>query len=255
MMSVSHPNFYENLQEARLRLRSTVVLYDGEPYQIIGITDHKGDGIFRVYLDAIGHDAEKHRHPNPYDIWGNYPHDHPSLGEMFDKWMEANPKSGVLRKQMNSPLFNKFRPFPLGMCDVGKHTYFVERQPNRKTEQGLVRSMLYENLISTGAIEQFRGLGNINLYGKEFRDTIMGKYPSPEICLTELLDPNTENYSHGFHRNFALARGPIDMLFLAYKSDIVGVLTNSNFGVLKLGKKFGHTREAIADLQLFTNIL
>jgi hypothetical protein len=51
--------------------------------------------------------------------------------------MAEHPAAGILRKQMNSPLFNKFRPYPLGMCNTkGQRAYYLERQPNRKTEQG-----------------------------------------------------------------------------------------------------------------------
>jgi hypothetical protein len=141
-----HPNFYENVKEAMMRLRRTVVLYDGEPWVVLAITNHKPDGIFRVYLDPIGKDPNKNRQrPEPE----GFPPEHPGLGGYMDTWIDEHPDSGIKRKQMNSPLFNKFRPYPLGMCNIkGSGCYYIERQPNRKTEQGLISSMLFETLIT-----------------------------------------------------------------------------------------------------------
>jgi hypothetical protein len=252
---VKHKNFYETLKEALMRLRRTVIVYDGIPYRVITITNHMEDEIFRVYLEPIGQTHEEmmeRENPQP----DNYPPEHPEVGKYMDKFIETHPTYGILRKQINSPKFNNFRPYPLGMCNLfGSGTYYVERQPNRKTEQGLISSMLHETPITTGSGPQTATrCGTISVYGPEFKACVMGEYPTAAQTLAALLDPEVTNEAGGFHREFALVRGPIDMIFLAYRHDVVGVLPFGDFSVLKLGRKFGHCREVIDELGLFSTI-
>lgn len=237
-----------------MRLRRTVVLYDGEPYCVICITNHKNDDIFRIYLDPIGkyYDPDN---PRPRPEPEQFPPEHPGIGPYMDTWMTEHPDCGILRKQMNSPLFNKFRPYPLGMCNIkGSGTYYIERQPNRKTEQGLVSSMLFETQISTAPATTKR-TGTVDVYGPGFRACVMAEHPSAAECLANLLDPDIVNSAAAFNRNFALVRGPIEMLFLAYKHDIIGVLPKNNFECVRLGREFHHTKEVVEGLNLFQTIM
>jgi hypothetical protein len=55
----THPNTFETVKEAMMRLRRTVVVYDGQPFVVLCITNHKADGIFRIYLQATGLDPNK----------------------------------------------------------------------------------------------------------------------------------------------------------------------------------------------------
>lgn len=248
------PNVYENVKEAMLRLRRTVVVYDGEPYVVLAITNHKADGIFRIYLDPTAKSSEQISvgRPEPEQ----YPAEHPGLGDYMDAWMTAHPNSGVIRKQMNSPLFNKFRPYPLGMCNTkGGGCYYVERQPNRRTEQGLLSSMLQETPINLAPSQPPRTRVNVDVYGKAFKDCIMGQYPSAQEVLTNLNDPDVVNDAAAFDRHFALVRGPLNMLFLAYKSDIIGVLPKGNFDMVRLGREFQHCKEVVENLGLFSAII
>lgn len=247
------PNTFENVKEAMLRLRRTVVLYDGEPYIVLVVTNHKNDNIFRIYLEPTGRDPnKKYERPEPEQ----YPPEHPGLGQYMDTYLTQHPDCGVLRKKMNSPLFNKFRPYPLGMCNIkGDGTYYVERQPNRKTEQGLISSMLDETRISTSPSTAPRRSGYVEVYGSAFRDCVMGKYPTAAECLANLIDPDVVNDAAAFHRDFALVRGPIDMLFVAYKHDIIGVLPKNNFDYIRLGREFHHTKEVVEGLGVFQSIM
>ena len=120
-----YKNFYENQKEATMRLVSTIVCYDGIPCQVLAITAHKPDGIFRVYLDPIG---QEHGGPARPDIDG-VPRDHTGLGAIMDNFMDKHPGHLLMRKHMNSPAFNKYRPFPLGMLNVSGKTFYMERQP------------------------------------------------------------------------------------------------------------------------------
>lgn len=252
-----HPNFYENIKEAHMRLVNTVVLYDGEPYYILTITDHNPDGVFRVYMDPLGRpEGLVHQnHEVPYE-W----YDEPGMsrGQKMDQWLEKNEKLGIIRKMMNSPKFNRFRPFPLGMCNIVGRVYYVERGPVRHTQQGLMQTMLNSTPLALdyqsvpGASK--RSSASPNIFSVDFYNTIMGKYPTARECLDNLNDPKIGNEGAAFSRNFCFVRGPLDMMFLGYKEDIVGYLPHSDFDEIRLGKQFGHVREAVSELELFNSV-
>ncbi len=248
----SYTNFYENAKEAELRLKNTVVLYDGEPYLVLAICDHKPDGIYRIYLDPIGPEMTSSQgYGIPYN--GPWPDQYNNRGDALDAWMTNHPaQNKILRKMMNSPAFNKFRPFPLGMTNLKGNVYYLERHPTRKTEQGLTDGMLVCNPVTFDKTARAASPG---LCSAQMRDTIMGNYPSAQECLTKLLHPENINNAVAFNRSFAFVRGPIDTVFLAYKSDIVGLLPSSSLASLKLAKKFNYTKEAIEELNLFGSLI
>lgn len=252
---MQHPNFFETLKEAHLRLRGTVVLYDKKPYYVLAITDHKKDGIFRIYLDPIGWDQNK-THEQPQALH-NYGAESEELGVALDQYLDANTSSPILRKQMNSPLFDKFRPFSLGMCNIGKRCVYTEWQPTRSTYQGLTRQNVTEHVVTLGeqpAKRSISGSSFVNTVSQEFEETITGSYPSAGDCLSNLSSGEFENEAVGFAKNFAFIRGPIDTIFLAYKTDVVGWLPDGDTSKVILGKKFRHTREVIEALALFHSI-
>src|SRR3546814_12211748 len=121
-----------------MRLVNTVVMYDNRPYYVLCSTDHKKDGIFRMYLDELYTErgAAISRIPGiPYEYNDGTPQ-HIERGKRMDNFLKDNPDCGIIRKNMDSPLFNRFRPFPLGMCNLNGETYFLCRSPTRNTQQG-----------------------------------------------------------------------------------------------------------------------
>ena len=260
-MSVNHTNFYENLPEAQMRIRQTVVLYDGSPYYVIAITDHKGDGVFRVYLEPLADAGRGYKSVNQEirNITGVYPASDNRLGPAIDEWLTKNKATTtILRKKMNSPLFAKFRPFPLGMLNTGESAngrcYYVERQPMRHREQGLTAAMLTEYPVSCGRDKTYNGLNSVSIYTEAFKDLVLGKYPSGKECLSALLDSDVTNEALAFHRLFAFIRGPLDQIFLGYKDEVVGVLPNDDLSMVRLGTRYRHLKESIQDLGLFGNV-
>lgn len=245
-----HVNFYENLKEAHIRLRGTIVMYDGEPYFVQTIAAHKPDGVFRVYLSPMDSDIESL--PPIHQI----PFDHSTLGTALDNWMQENPKTKVIRKMMNSPLFNKFRPFPLGMCFWQDDVIFLERSPLRVTQQGLAGNHIVETLIdlSNDTPGEPGGYRRVPFAGKEMRDCILGIYPSAQDCVRQLNNPDVSNNSAAFHRNFAVTKGPVGTMFVAYKTDVVGILPDANLSVLRLGREYAHVYEAAQELGVFGRI-
>lgn len=207
--SANHVNFYENLEEAHRRLLATVVMYDGSPYIVQAITAHRPDEVFRVYLMPLGYEQDMAK-PDSLPNFSQHNRQSPALGMYLDKWMEANPKQDALiRKRMDSKHFNKFRPFPLGMVVRGKHTYYVERTPQRRMEQGLTQAAIVETSVSLMPQEEgprSSRYGVVHLYSKELADCILGKYLPAEEALSNLLDPEVENVSLPFNRQFAFIR-------------------------------------------------
>lgn len=250
-MPVQHVNFYENQKEAAIRLHNTIVMYDGEPYYVLCICDHKPDDIIRLYLSPIG-DKDGMEQQRIGGIPFQSSPDPKVVGQKMDEYLDKTPSSKIIRKMMNSPLFNKFRPFPLGMCNTGDKVYYTERGPTRATFQGLNGPMLHQFLLGHTGPRNYDG---VYMYGPEFRDTILGRYPSAHDVLEGLRDKGITNEGAAFHREFAIMRGPMNMLFLAYKHDFVGLLLNNDFSTLKLNRDYVHCREVISDLGLFYDIV
>jgi len=252
------PNFYENLKEASMRLRGTIVCYDGEPYRVVCITNHKSDGIFRAYLEPV----KTHEHIMSHCAstsapYLKYPDQHLELGPQMDKWLQSSDnKYGILRKHLNSPLFKKFRPFPLGMVNKKGEVIYIQRQPNRKVEQGLIQSMVNQHHVQLDT--KPGGRSNFfldSLYNREFYNCVVGNYPDFDTCLSNLKDPEIANKSVAFDRHFALLRGPINMLFLAYKTDVIGYLTHKNKEEILLAKEFEYAKEVVQELEIFNKIV
>lgn len=254
------PNFYENYDEAYKRLHNTIVCYDGHPHQVFWISEHAEDGFLRAYLYPVEEGGKSDFSAKLPDVAGAI-YQNPGeinkkvAGKFIDKWMDENKNKNILiRKKLNSPLFNKFRPFPLGMVNQKDFAYYVERQPLRKTEQGLLRSSLQETKCQLITILSPLGIINTNLYSESFVDCVKGVYPTFYDARNWLENPECGNTSIGFHRLFALVKGPLDILFLQYKTDIVGYMPQKGASALKLGKDFKHLKEVVQELDVFNYI-
>lgn len=247
-MPVQHVNFYESLKEAQMRLNQTIVMYDNEPYFVICIDNHKSDGIFRVYMEPLGSPRGLTFSSSPYSA------NHPGID--MDHFLDTyKDKTPIIRKQLNSPLFNKFRPFPLGMCDSNGSTYYCERAPVRGTYQGLNRDMLNSKLISLDTSKGGPGRYGPEMYSEDFRKTILGQYMSAQDALSHLVSNKVKNQSLSFHREFCFIKGPVGTLFLAYKTEVVGNVVNRDFSQLNLVKKYFYTQEVINELGVFDKIV
>lgn len=256
---MQYPNFYETINEARMRLDETIVLYDGIPYHVLCVTDHKPDGIFRVYLDPVADDGKPfHRKTAvPYN-WCDEPG--MTKGQKMDEWLDSTTgkSSPILRKMMNSPKFNKFRPFPLGMLNCKGRAMYVERSPTRHTQQGLtgagLNGLYFDVIDGSGSFSRPGGQTDVSSTCPGLYSTIMGIYPDVDLTLTNLTDDSISNTSTAFHREFAIVRGPMNLLFLAYKGEVIGYLPYSNTNEIKIGAKFSYVKEVVDELACFNKI-
>lgn len=248
-MGASYTNFYETIKEAQMRLTNTIVLYAGEPYYVLCVTDN-ADGIFRIYMCPVGDQMAPNNFSDiPYSGSDQY---YPAGGKSkaMDDWITAHPGSGVIRKMMNSPKFNKFRPFPLGMCNVGPHCVYVERQPTRRSEQGLTPNMLYSRPINLNPGPYGT---DVNTWSDSFYKCVKGLYPSFTEALELLKAPN--QIAVGFHRLFAVCKGPVGSSFLVYKDSIVGQLSRSANKDVVLSPESLHVKEITEELGVFNTVL
>lgn len=248
---VTYTNFYETVKEADMRLRYTIVMYEGEPYYVLAIGGHHDDGIFRIYLDKMG-DPEGLTHqrmPVPFNDGLGVD----GAAKNLDAWLKIHPDKGVIRKMMNSPGFNKFRPFPLGMVNHFGTVCYAERRPVRHTQQGLTDSMIRQVVLTINP-KMPKMSGGLCTTSYPLYETIMNRYPEPEECVKQLMAQDNGNTGAAFHRQFAFMKGPIDVIFLAYKEDIVGVLPEGNLSRVKLAPTFKHTKEVVQDLHIFNTV-
>jgi hypothetical protein len=134
-------------------------------------------------------------------------------------------------------------------------TLYLERQPNRLTQQGLIKSMIYISPVNAAMSRPPSPVNyGFDIWSEDFHDCIMGIYPSIDTCLSKLRDTNFCNEAAAFDRYFAIVKGPIGMLFLSYKGDIVGLLDNNNLSSVTIDSDFKYTREAVSDLKVFNTI-
>lgn len=261
---VKHTNFYENIKEAGMRLVNTIVVYDNEPFYVLCIDDHMKDGIFRIYLDPVPDKEDLMAHQKysmPFQSWDFAKHK--TVGPAMDEWLETadGKRSGVLRKMMNSPKFNNYRPFSLGMVNMSDRVYYCRRQPTRHTQQGLTQTMLNVSPVSLTAssaeeaLAPYRGRGaNVSITSYQLGDAIRNIYPDYKEVITNLNDDQVANQACAFHREFAAVRGPLNLLFLAYKDEIVGLLDGESGDKLVLEKRYSYVKEVAETTGVFSTI-
>lgn len=262
----SHPNFYESLEEARMRLRGTVVTYEGEPYYVIEICNHKQDGKFRIYLDSLARIKSARATYVDFPSVSDLPHS--AVGPCLDEWIDKNPDKGVLRKYMSAAGFNKYRPFPLGNVNQNGGVVYVERTPTRHTFQGLKLDalicmpvtpvpdrapMMGKKKSYFDSYTEGKAVG-MDFYSDGFYEMITGQYPTAEEVVKNLKDPDVINVGVAFNREFSIFRGPLSMLFLCHQHQGVALLPNKDLSEVKLGRQYDYLMEQIHDLNVFNKI-
>lgn len=226
----NYPNFYENMEEMVHRLLNTVVKYADDFFSVHSIENNE-DGIFRLVLDPLN------------GVRGE--------------------KTKMIKKMANSPHFNRFRPFPLGMANCQGKAFYLYRRPLRSRLQGLSDNALLETCVEkieatfTGLeVQQARAtrLGRertVQWCSESMEDCFKGNYPTFEECIDAFKDTSVLNSSVAFHREFAIVKGFCGIIYLANKSGIVGFYREED-NTLHLNPKLFFLKESLEDLRLFT---
>lgn len=262
---MKYKNFFETVKEANIRLRNTVIWYDGPgeegPYHVFLVA---GDGDeFKIYMKKLG--QKLYNIPGVIPVSDHVGTETHGTQQLMDQFIKSYPKFNMIRKDLSSPHFKGFRPFPLGMMNLvtkdkaGKvvdcETLYLERQPNRLTQQGLIKTMIYTTPVNAAMTRSPKPINyNFDLWSEDFLDCIMGQHPSIDTCMSKLTDYNFANEAAAFHRYFAVVKGPIGMLFLSYKGDIIGLLDNNNLSSITMDRDYRYAKEAVDDLRIFKNI-
>lgn len=260
---VAYKNFYETIQEARMRLKGTIVRYKDDFYYVLDIGDHKDDGKFRIYMDKLGAGrVGRDRYtgfPSDHDYGGN------TLFKQYDAFIEKHSDTEVTRKFADSRHFEKFRPFPLGNVNQNGSVVYAERSPTRNMHQGLLADAVlgtrvesvpsrYDpnqrklGMMVSGSAAPL-GNAHIDTLGEEFYDMLKGNYPSFTEVVDNLRDPHVLNNGCAFHREYSVMRGPLDTLILCYKHSGVGFINADN--TLVLGSTHEFLREELQELGHF----
>jgi hypothetical protein len=217
---------YENPDDAKMRLRQTVVLYKGQPALIQDVIRGEGkDDILRVLFQEL-----------PTKGVGYIP------GRLGDDPFKP-PKEDAKRKYISSKHFD-VAPFKMGYVnrEDGTGAFFCSRLPNRIQKQGLCQ-------------ENFKGTDNYGkpipfttfLTCKETPAMVAGRYPS----FKEALEGLAKVPAVAFSTEFCLVKDPVidNLVFLFRKGSKVGMYAR-NSGEVTLGKKFVCLKESLQELGL-----
>jgi hypothetical protein len=252
-------NFYENLAEAKIRLQDTVVLYDGKPYYVYFLYED-GNGKIKAYLDDYEGGRLIGQRENTFPNREGY--NHSNYVSLINAWYETYKGRGLVRKEIGSPKFNKFRPFPLGNVNINGSVVYTERTPTRNTNQGLRDRSLFSLAVSpvpnlsSGLKRKGSSINEVSLsvYSKELYTTMLGIYPSAEEILEAFKDPSVINTGVAFNREFSIFRGPLGMLFLCYRNEGIGLLDQGDLSSVIIGRDYYFLKETIEELNCFSTI-
>lgn len=259
-----HKNFFETINEAKMRLNNTIVQYRNDFYKINSVgTGVSGDGKFRVYMEQLGFGKEASIRLRKYGFPSSMDYSSPNRWEAYDKFLEKYPDIGFTRKYASSKYFHKFRPFPLGNVNQDGSVIYCERSPTRNMNQGLLAEAILSTIVTpssggstdSSGVSLMEGLGGayINSMSPEFYAMLKGIYPSFDEVIGNLLDPEISNEGCAFHREFSVMRGPLGLLFLCHRHTGVGLIDSDKN--LTLGRPFEYLLEQLEELNVFNSII
>lgn len=213
---------YENVDDARMRLRNSVVLYKNDPVLITDVIRGEGDEILRVKFNALPVQGLPVRN-NPF-------------GEVRRK--EQPKDDAEERKYISSKHFD-IAPFELGYVNATR-PFYCTRLPNRIQKQGL-------------CAENFKGCFNngggaswaLFLASPETTAMIKGDYPTFEQAAANV----HKKKEIAFSRYFCLVQDEVipDLLFLYYKGSKIGFLQKKE---VTLGKNYECLKESLEELNV-----
>lgn len=211
---------YERLEDARMRLRHTVVLYNKVPHYIREITEGSGeDGPYRVYADAL-----------PLSRNAAAAADGRGRGD------RAPVDDADIRKFISSKHFD-VAPFQMGFVNTKTGCFYVSRLPARQQKQGLSseNTRLVTPLGTPVAFSTF-------LQSSEVLAMVEGKYPTLKQAEAVL-----ETAPHiAVCREIALVKDTVldCLVYIYHKTNKVGLLQD---GKVKLGKAFNYLAETLQE--------
>jgi hypothetical protein len=222
---------YESVEDAKMRLRHTVVLYKDTPVYILDIVKGDGDDILRVQFQEIPLAPGEMVEAAPVR----------ARGADLAGLAQAAKAAAAQRKYISSKHFD-IAPFKMGYVNSPKGAFFASRLPHRMQKQGLCS----ENF--TGKTNQAVPIGFMTFLNcKETVAMIKGEYPSFDQAMKAL----DKSPAVAFDREFCLVKDdcfPELITYLYHKGVKVGMF-NKNDG-LSLGKKFTCLKEQLGEMKI-----
>lgn len=215
--------FWTDGIQAQERLGNTIILYDGNPCYVAGITG-----------------------PSP---------ETPKIPRIVIR-MVGVPKPVPLTKNLDDPLFERFRVLP----KVGWMNYvsspitgplFISRRPVAGSRlHGLANPNTRVESFTTSGDSFYLEGGNYNIQtimnDKGFVDMHRGEYPSLGAILANI----KEGTGIAYNRDFCVYRDAVGIRWLFHKTNKVGIFTGVD--TLNLFQKYSYLRETIMDDETFT---
>jgi hypothetical protein len=208
---------YESVEDASMRLRNTIVLYEGKPVFITGITAGTGDDILRVRFKELPLDPNK------------------NFGGPFE-----DAEDGGKRKFISSKHFD-ISPFRLGYVNHPKYgAFYVQRLPHRIQKQGF-SSESYAAKTNAGLVISWA----VFTQSKETVAMINNDYPSFDRAKALL----GKIPSVAFCRDYSLMKDEVlpELMFLYHKGQKVGFVNETG---VTLGEKFKCLKESLSEVKV-----
>jgi len=232
---------YENVEDASMRLRNTVVLYKGDPVLITDVrpADKADDGILRVLIERL-------------------PIEKPAMGKVVIGMRNLRNPPGFLaegaaglaapndlpkeqaRKYISSKHFD-IAPFKMGYVNDPDCPFFCTRLPNRIQKQGLCADN-FKAVSNFGAPVQY----GYFLRSSGVPDMVHGRYPTTVEALRML----EKQLAVAVSRDFCLQRDDVlpEFIYLFYQGKKIGMYTDNR---VRLGQKFNCLKESLEELKLY----
>lgn len=211
---------YERLEDARMRLRHTVVLYNDVPYYVREITqgNTEEDGPYRVHADAL-------------------PLVSPRTGSGRAERAGPDEVGGAdIRKFISSKHFD-VAPFKMGFVNTKMGCFYVSRLPARQQKQGLSN----ENTRCVTPFGETLPFAHL-LQAPEALAMVAGKYPN----LVQATNALETVPSIAVCREIALVKDDVldCLVYIYHKTSKVGILSGDK---VKLGKAFVYLAETLGE--------
>jgi len=223
---------YENPDDARMRLRNTVVLYKKTPVLIQDVVRGEGKGeddILRVLFTEL---PVNNRRPQNK---AGFPVEDP-----FVRIGERVKAAEAMQKKYISSKYFDIAPFKLGYVNRKNDPFYCTRLPNRIQKQGLC-SENFKAFSNFGPFVDF----NTFLNCPETPAMIAGDYPS----FDRAVDLIEQCSAVAFSRDFCLVKDEVisALIYLYYKGKKVGLFDKNK---INLGKKFECLKESLEEIKI-----
>jgi len=218
-------NFYDNRDEAEIRLRNSIVEYEGRPVWVDAVTDGYDDNLCRIHIAELP--------------------------------LVTTPDGRRLvtqRKIINSPGFKSFRPIrtgwfnPYAWCSANRfplHASYLSRHGARRRRQGLNEENAFRTNVNPDRIPILHRMGDI-IKDAGFAEAMRGDFPS----LDEALERLTPNSSMAIALDWCVHRDEQGFTWLYYLTDEVGMFFR---GSLYVFENFAYLRETIQSTSCLPN--